>query len=135
MCLSLTGRFPLPTKIASLVVAYRILHHVELRFCAELRTLDQRIMADVPAAKRGEHASKTYHMLVGAADVARDAPPGDGFFALGQFRSAEKARAHLHSSYATGIYDLGHLELSDSVQKVQEAAGISAPAVRMAQHR
>ena len=43
------------------------------------------------------------------SEAARSAPPGDGFFTLGQFRSAEKARAHLHSSYATGIYDLGHL--------------------------
>lgn len=82
---------------------------LERRFCAELCTLDERIMADVPAEKRGEHASKTYHMLVCAAEAARSAPPGDGFFTLGQFRSAEKARAHLHSSYATGIYDLGHL--------------------------
>ena len=84
---------------------------LEMRFCSELRSLDQRIMADVPAAKRGEHASKTYHLFVGAADAVRDAPAGDSFFALGQFRSAEKARAHLHSSYATGVYDLGHLRL------------------------
>jgi len=84
---------------------------LEMRFCSELRSLDQRIMADVPEAKRGEHASKTYHMCVAAADAVRDAPPGDSFFAVGQFRSAEKARAYLHSSYATGIYDLGHLRL------------------------
>ena len=88
---------------------HRVAAVLETRFGAELRTLDQRIMADVPAAKRGEHASKTYHMFVAAADAVRDAPPGDSFFALGQFRSAEKARAYLHSSYATGIYDLGHL--------------------------
>eukprot|EP00908_Phaeocystis_cordata_P003532 Transcript_13872.p1 GENE.Transcript_13872~~Transcript_13872.p1 ORF type:complete len:406 (+),score=189.68 Transcript_13872:932-2149(+) len=134
----LTGTAPPACTLPELPAAlfpHRVGAALELRFCAELRTLDQRIMADVPAAKRGEHASKTYHMLVGAADAARDAPPGDGFFALGQFRSAEQARAHLHSSYATGIYDLGHLELSDSVQKVQEAAGISAPAVSIAQHR
>ena len=76
-------------------------------------------MRDVPAAKRAEHASKTYHMFVCAADAARDAPPGvgpdTGFFALGQFRSAEKARAHLHSNYATAIYDLGHLQSGPSM--------------------
>ena len=38
-----------------------------------------------------------------------DAPAGESFFALGQMRSAERARAHLHSSYVTGVYDLGHL--------------------------
>ena len=90
---------------------HRVASALEMRFGAELHTLDQRIMADVPAAKRGEHASKTYHLFVGAADAVRDAPAGDSFFALGQFRSAEKARAYLHSSYATGIYDLGHLRL------------------------
>ena len=98
---------PLPPVLFT----HRVASALEMRFCAELRTLDQRIMADVPAAKRGEHASKTYHLFVSAADAVRDAPPGDSFFALGQFRSAEKARAHLHSSYATGIYDLGHLQL------------------------
>ena len=98
---------PLPPALFT----HRVASALEMRFCAELRTLDQRIMADVPAAKRGEHASKTYHLFVSAADAVRDAPPGDSFFALGQFRSAEKARAHLHSSYATGIYDLGHLQL------------------------
>ena len=97
--------------LPSTLFPHRVPSALEMRFCAELRALDQRIMADVPVAKRGEHASKTYHMSVAAADAVRDATPGDSFFALGQFRSAEKARAYLHSSYATGIYDLGHLRL------------------------
>ena len=108
----LTGTAPPACTLPELPAALFPHRHdaaLERRFCAELCTLDERIMADVPAEKRGEHASKTYHMLVSAAEAARSAPPGDGFFALGQFRSAEKARAHLHSSYATGIYDLGHL--------------------------
>ena len=85
---------------------HRVTSVLEMRFGAELRNLDQRIMADIPAAKRGEHASKTYHMFVGAADAVRDAPPGDSFFALGQFRSAEKARAHLHSCSVAASRDL-----------------------------
>ena len=108
----LTGTAPPACTLPELPAALFPHRHdaaLERRFCSELCTLDERIMADVPAEKRGEHASKTYHMLVSAAEAARSAPPGDGFFALGQFRSAEKARAHLHSSYATGIYDLGHL--------------------------
>ena len=76
---------------------------------SELRAVDGHIMRDVPADKRREHASKTYHMMLCAADAERDSPPGVGFFAIGQFRSAEKACAHLHSSYAGGIYDLAHL--------------------------
>ena len=88
---------------------HRVASALEMRFCSELRALDQRIMAEVPPPKRGEHASKTYHMFVATADALRDAPAGESFFALGQFRSAEKARAQLHSSYATGVYDLGHL--------------------------
>ena len=96
-------------ELPSTLFERRLAPASEAAFCEQLRTLSARIMADVPAEKRGEHASKTYHMLVSAAEAARSAPPGDGFFALGQFRSAEKARAHLHSSYATGIYDLGHL--------------------------
>ena len=50
-------------------------------------------------------------------------------------RHRVRVLAVIRAHQMTGIYDLGHLELSDSVQKVQEAAGISAPAVRMAQHR
>ena len=67
-----------------------------------------------------------YHMMVQVADAALDAPPDDGgFFALGQFRSAEKARAHLHSSYATGIYSLAALEPDEQPQA--QARPLGAP--------
>lgn len=80
----------LPVLPASLF-EHRVGSEVEGAFLDELRKLDERIMADAPAAKRSEHASKTYHMLACVAAVAR-AAPAEPFFALGQFRSAEKAR-------------------------------------------
>ena len=82
---------------------------LEARFCAELRDLDRRISREMPAAQRAEHTAKTYRMVVAAADAARDALPGASFFVLGSLRLAERAHAHLHSSYATGLYDLGYL--------------------------
>lgn len=97
---------------------HRVASALEMRFCSELRALDQRIMAEVPPPKRGEHTSKTYHMFVAAANALRDAPAGESFFALGQMRKVEGARAHLHSSYATGVYDLGHLRGSSTLSSL-----------------
>ena len=89
---------------------------LEARFCAELRDLDRRISREMPAAQRAEHTAKTYRMVVAAADAARDALPGAIFFVLGSLRLAERAHAHLHSSYATGLYDLGYLSVAWAVQ-------------------
>ena len=68
----------------------------------------------MPAEKRHEHASKTYYMMAACHKEIRkrkETEDGSGkeerpFVALGRFRSAEKARAHLHSSSAAAVYDV-----------------------------
>ena len=67
---------------------HRVASALKMRFCSELRALDQRIMAEVPPPKRGEHTSKTYHMFVAAANALRDAPAGES----ASSRSAKCAR-------------------------------------------
>jgi hypothetical protein len=80
---------------------------VEEAFMRELRMIATNIIKDTPDAKRKEHASKTYHMLSCIGGLAEK---DKEFFALGRFRSSEHARAHMHSSYAMGVYSLRDLE-------------------------
>lgn len=85
---------------------------IEHKFCAELRTLTNRILKDAALNERHEHTSKTYCMMAAvAAEVERYRANGDTkeFVALGQFRDAEQARAHLHSADALGLYDISSL--------------------------
>lgn len=80
----------------------------ERAFSNELVSLSNKVLSDVPPAKRCEHASKTYWML--ACIISEEARKrGGDFVALGRFRSAEKARAHMHSTTATGLFDLAAL--------------------------
>ena len=73
---------------------------VEKAYLDGLCTLTERILGDAPAAKRAEHASKTYATVAAAV-----APAAAGeCFIIGQFRGGEKARCHLHSSFAVGLY-------------------------------
>lgn len=75
-------------------------------FHRQLARLAAQILAAAPAELRKEHASKTYCLVAAThAEVARRGAAAD-FFVTGQWRGAEKARAHLHSSYALGIYDV-----------------------------
>ena len=96
---------PLPRRL----YASRMTADLESRFCAELRSLAADISAAVPDSKRSEHFSKTYWMMaMVAAEAADVAVAGSAapFVAIGQLRSAEKARAHLHSSTALGLFDV-----------------------------
>jgi len=95
---------PLPHRL----YASRMPTDLEGRFCAELRSLAADIAAAVPDAKRSEHFSKTYWMMTKvAAEAEAVAAAGSApFVAIGQFREAEKARAHLHSSTACGLFDV-----------------------------
>lgn len=74
-----------------------------------------------------EHLNKTYCMICAvAAEVERLKLEGVAtidFLALGQFRSIEKARAHLCSSSALGIFDLDQFcaqEDAPSLEKRQQ---------------
>ena len=104
---------PLPT-LPDALFAKRLPSDQENRFNTELSKLTSRIIADVPAEKRHEHASKTYYMMAACHKEIRkrkETEDGSGkeerpFVALGRFRSAEKARAHLHSSSAAAVYDV-----------------------------
>ena len=104
---------PLPT-LPDALFAKRLPSDQEYRFNTELSKLTSRIIADVPAEKRHEHASKTYYMMAAChKEILQRKETEDGsgkeerpFVALGRFRSAEKARAHLHSSSAAAVYDV-----------------------------
>lgn len=113
-----------PAPVCSLPVLPAALfetRHISLEGCYSelLRPLADRIIADCPPDKRKEHHSKTY-CLMSAISVEIERIKLDGssadFFALGQFRSIEKARAHLHSSTALGIFDLAgfHMHNDDT---------------------
>ena len=66
---------------------------------------DELAVAERNERTREKHASKTSHTY--AAVARMKAKRGtEQFFIEGRFHSAEKSRALLHSSYATGIYDL-----------------------------
>ena len=103
---------PLPecalTTLPQALFDHRLDNAVEKRFCELLVEIDERIIADAPPQKRGEHASKTYHMHACCGKLlaeSADAP----FVAVGVFRAAEKARALLHSDYCRGLYKLDYL--------------------------
>ena len=110
---------PLPVGL----LEQRVERDVEESFGDALLALDAQIMADAaPAGKRAEHASKTYHLQACCIRLLRreaptEAPGADGrvdgaarpFVAVGMYRGSEKARAHVHSSYCTGLYRLDYL--------------------------
>lgn len=87
---------------------HRVAAADEAGFNDALIALDERIMRGASEATRRSHASKTYHMMAACAR-ALTTVPASPFIALGQFRNSEKGFAHLPSSVAGGVYDLGHL--------------------------
>ena len=98
---------PLPHRLYT----RRMPNDLEGRFCAELRSLAADIAAAVPDAKRSEHFSKTYWMVVKVAAEAEAVAAAGGapFVAIGQFRKAEESRAHVHSSTACGLFDVADM--------------------------
>ena len=87
------------------LLSSRLPSDLEAAFIAELRRLAARIAYDLPSPEAiAAHAYKTYALVVACA-AAMDGGGGE-FFALGAHRVAEKARAHMHSSFALGLYDL-----------------------------
>ena len=57
-------------------------------------------------AGRLEPGTSSRASRVSPADPTPDAAP---FVAVGMFRSAEKARAHLHSDFCSGLFSLNYL--------------------------
>tara|TARA_B100000795_G_C22750540_1_gene419226 strand:- start:133 stop:516 length:384 start_codon:yes stop_codon:yes gene_type:complete len=88
----------------------RRLKELEDNFNSTLSRLAERILNDCPEDKRNEHQSKTY-FLVSAIykEVCRrkESKQNLEFFVLGEERSIEKARAHMFSNSATGLFELG----------------------------
>ena len=61
---------------------------------------DKGMLKEFRARVKSKHASKTYATVAAAV-----APAAAGeCFIIGQFRGGEKARCHLHSSFAVGLY-------------------------------
>ena len=71
---------------------------VEKAYLDGLCTLTERILGDAPPPS-APSASKTYATVAAAV-----APAAARCFIIGQFRGGEKARCHLHSSFAVGLY-------------------------------
>lgn len=97
----------LPLLPASLSGA-RLPTDLEEKFISELRRLAARISSDATDEVRREHAYKTYALVAACAaalDGASSAAERD-FFVLGADRPAEKARAHMHASFALGLFDV-----------------------------
>ena len=92
-------RLPAELLVAPIAESHRV------AFLAELCALASKISAEAPPDKRREHASKTYCLVAAVAREVARVGEGADFFVLGQFRGVEKARAHMHSSYALGVYD------------------------------
>jgi hypothetical protein len=95
-------------KLPSELVERR-LKELEDRFNSTLSCLAKRILNDAED-KRIEHQSKTY-VLVSEIhkEVCRRKKSNTNFefFVLGEERSIEKARAHMFSNSATGLFELG----------------------------
>ena len=82
------------------------LTELERPFLESLSMLAERILKDCPEEKRGGHLSKTYFLISRIyQEVQRR--EGEKFFALGAQRGAEKARAHMFSNTACGLFELG----------------------------
>ena len=82
----------------------RLSGEIERAFLGELRRLAARIAFDASADVRRQHVYKTYALVVACAEASE--ADGEEFFVLGAHRPSEKARAHLHSSFATGLFNL-----------------------------
>ena len=74
-----------------------------------LTALAARVTADAPPDKRAEHASKTYALVAAVARERARRGAAAEFFVVGSPRKVEKARAHLHSSMALGVFDVSGL--------------------------
>ena len=96
-------------RCQTLCLPKRLPSDQEYRFNTELSTLTSRIIADMPAEKRHEHASKTYYMMAAYhKEILKRKETEDGsgkeerpFVALGRFRSAE--REHLLEQRRGGL--------------------------------
>jgi hypothetical protein len=84
------------------------------RFAEENSRLARQVEEDATAEHRAQHSAKTYALVAAVhAETRRRAETGSGagggFFVVGMYRGAEKARPHMHSSYALEVYDLSPL--------------------------
>ena len=86
-----------------------------------------RYVATLSHTRGQEHLSKTYCMMCAVAAEAErlklESSASVDFVALGQFRSIEKARAHLHSSTALGIFDLGQFHVEEDAPLLAKLSG------------
>eukprot|EP00310_Coccolithus_braarudii_P024660 CAMPEP_0183351112 /NCGR_PEP_ID=MMETSP0164_2-20130417/23368_1 /TAXON_ID=221442 /ORGANISM="Coccolithus pelagicus ssp braarudi, Strain PLY182g" /LENGTH=312 /DNA_ID=CAMNT_0025523215 /DNA_START=60 /DNA_END=998 /DNA_ORIENTATION=- len=79
---------------------------VEAGFTLQLRGVVDQIMALATSEDIVQHSSKTYWIFDQIAREKERRGPDEPFFIMGTMRSAEGARAHLHSSFGTGVYEL-----------------------------
>ncbi len=103
---------PLPVLPAALVAAERRLDaQTERRFVEHNSRMAKALQAAAPEGVWAEHVPKTYALVAAthAATLHADEHAGAGFFVVGAYRGAEKARPLMHSSYALQLFDLGWL--------------------------
>ena len=92
---------PLPTELFEHRLKER-----ESPFLETLSKLAEQILRDCPEEKRFGHLSKTYFLISQIYQEVQQRK-GEEFFALGVYRGAERARAHMFSNSACGLYELG----------------------------